>query len=379
MSLFSSDAHRIEDPFMRRAYELAERGRGSVSPNPVVGCVLVRDGVIVGEGYHARAGEDHAEVVALKTAGQKAEGTTAYVTLEPCNHFGKTPPCAPALVRAGVREVVIGMRDPNPAVTGNGAEALREAGVAVRFAEDSTPFERQNEAWLHRIRTGRPFVTVKIALSLDGKPALHVDKRAWITGAGGAKATMQLRSRSTAVAVGASTASIDDPLLTVRDDDGALVGRQRRRVILARTSVPSPRLAMLADKAAPVTLVVSERADPAALAAFERAGGTVVVYEYVSGIVGALRAIAAHGIDDVLVEAGPSLLTALHRARLVDRLVVITGGGFAGNAAPPAYLGPADAAGPDLDRPYRAEECATFDEDVAVVWAPRVHDQEGSL
>jgi diaminohydroxyphosphoribosylaminopyrimidine deaminase/5-amino-6-(5-phosphoribosylamino)uracil reductase len=343
-----------------------------------VGCVLVRHGRIVGEGFHARAGEDHAEIVALKTAGAEASGATAYVTLEPCNHFGKTPPCTPALVRAGVREVVIGMRDPNPDVTGNGAEALEQAGVVVRFAPDPGPFERQNEAWLHRIRTGRPFVTVKVALSLDGKPALRVDRRARITGAGGARATMMLRARSTAVAVGASTAAIDDPALTVRDASGRPTKRQPRRLVIARTSVPAPRLGMLEDGLGPVALVVSERADARQVDAFRAAGGDVVFYEYASGIDGALRAIAAYGVDDVLVEPGPALLTALHRAEAIDRLAVVTAGGFAGNAAPPSYLGPADAAGADLRAVYRAEESAVFDEDVVVVWVPRARDAERS-
>jgi diaminohydroxyphosphoribosylaminopyrimidine deaminase/5-amino-6-(5-phosphoribosylamino)uracil reductase len=378
VSLFSDDAQRIDDPFLRRAYELAERGRGSTSPNPLVGCVLVRDGRIVGEGFHARAGEEHAEIVALKAAGDDASGTTAYVTLEPCNHFGKTPPCAPALVRAGVHEVVIGMRDPNPHVTGHGAEALAQAGVTVRFAADPTPFERQNEAWLHTIRTGRPFVTVKVALSLDGKPALRVGARARITGAGGARATMLLRSRSTAVAVGASTAAVDDPALTVRDETGVPMSSQPRRLVLARTSVPAPRLAMLRDGLGPVVLVTSERAEERALEAFRRAGGHVVTYEYMTGIEGALRAVAEHGVNDVLVEAGPALLTALHRAGAIDRLVTVTAGGFAGNAAPPAYVGPADACGPDLERPYRAEESVVVDEDVVVAWAPRVRDGERS-
>lgn len=378
MSLFSDDAERIDDPFLRRAYEIAELGRGRTSPNPIVGCVIVRNGVIVGEGYHARAGDDHAEVAALKAAGPNASGATAYVTLEPCNHFGKTPPCVPALVRAGIREVVIGMRDPNPEVTGDGAKALADAGLAVRFADDPSPFERQNEAWLHRLATGRPFVTVKVALSLDGKPALRVGRRARITGAGGAKATMFLRSRSTAIAVGASTAAIDDPLLTVRNEDGAALGRQPLRVVLARTSVPRPNLSMLRDGKGPVLLVVSERADDDAVAAFERAGGAVARYEYASGIEGALRAVASHGVNDVLVEAGPALLTTLHEGAFVDRLALLTGGGFAGNAAPPSYLGPADSAGNDLDRRYVVEECVAMEEDAVVVWAPRTREAERS-
>lgn len=375
VSLFADDAQRIADPYLRRAYELAERGRGTTSPNPIVGCVIVRDGAVVGEGYHERAGDDHAEAAALKAAGPAAAGATAYVTLEPCNHFGKTPPCTQALIRAGVREVVIGMRDPNPDVSGGGADALADAGVAVRFADDPSPFERQNEAWLHRLRTGRPFVTAKVALSLDGKPALTVGRRARITGAGGANATMLLRRRSAAVAVGANTASVDDPQLTVRDESGAPADRQPARIVLARTSVPRPTLGMLQDGLGPVFLVVSDRADERCLQEFSRAGGTVARYAYAGGLGAALVAVASLGFDDLLVEAGPSLLTALHRERLVDRLAIVTAGGFAGNAAPPAYLGPADAVASDLDHPYRAEECAVLEDDVVVTWVPRTRDQ----
>ncbi len=374
VSLFADDAQSIADPFLRRAYELAERGRGSTSPNPLVGCVIVRDGVVVAEGFHERAGGDHAEAAALKAAGPAAAGATAYVTLEPCNHFGKTPPCVQALVRAGVREVVIGMRDPNPDVSGGGAEALADAGVVVRFADDPSPFERQNEAWLHRLRTGRPFVTAKAALSLDGKPALTVGRRARITGTGGSRATMLLRRRSSAVAVGANTASVDDPQLTVRDESGSAVERQPARIVLSRTSVPRPTLGMLRDGHGPVYLVVSDRADERCIQEFRRAGGTVTQYPYAEGLPAALVAVASLGFDDLLVEVGPSLLTALHRERLIDRLAVVTAGGFAGNAAPPAYLGPADAAASDLDHPYRAEECAVFEDDVVVTWVPRARD-----
>lgn len=378
MSLFSDDAHRIDDPFLRRAYLLAERGRGTTSPNPLVGCVIVRDGVVVGEGFHLRAGGDHAEVCALRAAGAAAEGATVYVTLEPCNHFGKTPPCVQALLRAKVREVVIGMRDPNPDVRGAGAEALARAGISVRFAHDPTPFEAQNEAWLHRLRTGRPFITAKTALSLDGKPALTVARRARITGCGGARVTMLVRSRSTAVAVGAATALVDDPLLTVRDEHGLPADRQPIRIVLARTSVPRQTLSMLRDGLGPVILAVSDRADPSQVADFAAAGARIVRYPYAEGLRAAFESLAGIGIDDVLVEAGPSLLTALHRDRLIDRLLVVTAGGFAGNAAPPAYLGPPDAAGGDLDHPYRAEECAVFEEDVAVTWIPRTREVGGS-
>lgn len=372
MSLFADDSSAVSDPYLRRAYQLAEAARGATSPNPVVGCVIVRDGQIVGEGFHARAGSPHAEAVALAAAGGAASGGTAYVTLEPCNHYGRTPPCAPALIKAGISEVVIGMRDPNPDVDGRGADALTQAGVAVRFAEDDAPFKMQNEAWLTRLTLGRPRVTVKLALTLDAKPALKVGRRAHITGAGGNAVTMLLRSRATAVAVGAATAAVDDPALTVRGETGAVTGRQPQRVVLARTSVPKTNLKLVSDGLAPALLVVSDAADQAALRSFAATSAGVVTYPYGAGIRGALEALATSGVDDVLIEAGPALVTALYQAECIDELVIVTAGGMAGNAAPPAFLGPADAAGPDLAARFRAVEATVSGEDAVTVWRPRL-------
>ncbi len=371
MSLFSDDASAISDPFLRRAFSLALRGRGSVSPNPMVGCVVVRDGVVVGEGYHERAGTPHAEVVALRAAGDQAKGATVYVTLEPCTHYGRTPPCAPALIKAGVAQVVIGMRDPNRAVSGGGAALLAEAGVAVEFAPDETPFVRLNEAWLHRLSTGRAFTRVKVALTLDGRPALYASRRARITGDGGSSVTMDLRSGATAVAVGAATVKVDDPVLTVRDHEDRTAIRQPSRVILSRTSVPAPTARIMTTAASPVVLVTSDGADARAVAVLESAGAHVVRYRYADGIGGALRALAEHDIDDVLIEAGPTIASALWSARLIDELVVVQAGGMGGNAAPPLYLGGPDAAAGDLVPTMRAVEAAVRGEDAITVWRPR--------
>lgn len=371
MSLFTDDASVINDPFLARAMRLAEGARGGTSPNPMVGCVIVRDGVVVGEGRHERAGGPHAEVNALEAAGEAARGAIAYVTLEPCNHYGRTPPCAAALVKAGVSEVVIGMADPNREVSGGGAQALTAAGVTVRFAEDDAPYRRLNEGWLTRLDKGRPFVTVKLALSLDAKPALLVGRRAHITGPGGNAVTMRLRSRASAVAVGAATAAVDDPALTVRDESGCPTGRQPLRVILARTSVPRPGLQVLTDGLGPAVLVVSDRVAETALEPFTRCGGTVVRYAYADGVAGSLKALGDAGVNDVLVEAGPALATALYSAGLIDELVVVTAGGMAGNAAPPAYLGAADAQAGNLVARYVATEAAVSGEDAVTVWRPR--------
>lgn len=373
MSLFLDDASAIADPFLRRAFTLAEQGRGTVSPNPLVGCVVVADGVVVGEGYHQVAGGPHAEIVALKAAGERAKHATVYVTLEPCNHFGRTPPCTNALLKAGVSKVVIGLRDPNPEVTGSGAEALRDAGVDVQFASDDAPFRVQNEAWLGRVATGLPFVRVKVALTLDARPGLFASRRARITGSGGGAVTMEVRARATAVLVGASTLQVDDPALTVRDDENRAAVRQPIRGVLSRTSVPHSTARLLRDGLGKTLLVTSDAANPVALSQLQTLGTDVYTYCYADGIRGALVALASAGIDDVLVEAGPALLTALWNARAIDELVIVHAGGMGGNAAPPLFLGGGEIAAGELVPTFRAVEAAVRGDDAVTVWRPKPH------
>lgn len=371
MTLFSDPAVGITDTMLHRAFELAERGRGTTSPNPLVGCVVVRDGRIVGEGFHERSGGPHAEVAALDAAGSAARGADVYVTLEPCNHFGKTPPCVERLLSEGVASVTIGMRDPNTAVSGGGAARLAAAGVDVRWAGDATPFERQNEAWLTRLRLGRPFVRVKVALTLDGRPALAASKRSRITGSGGRSVTMRLRSAATAIAVGASTVIIDDPKLTVRTDSETPDVRSPKRYVLSRTTVPTPGQCVFHDGQG-CTLVTSSAAVPGELEQLAALGVDVLIYEYSEGLAGALSAIARDGVDDLLVEAGPSLFSALWRDRLIDELVIVNAGGMGGNAAPPLYLGRPDAvaSGGDLEVRLVPVETGIVENDAVTVWRP---------
>src|SRR5919204_2781286 len=202
---------------MRRALELAERGWGRVSPNPLVGCVLVRDGRVVGEGWHEGPGTEHAEAMALRVAGRRADGAVAYVTLEPCNHYGRTPPCARALIEAGVERVVAAAPDPNPAVDGAGFGALRDAGLAVEeglLAEEAT---RLIAAFRTHVRTGRPFVVLKMASSLDGRAAARDGSSRWISGEEARADVQRLRAWADAIVVGSGTVPADDPRLTVRD------------------------------------------------------------------------------------------------------------------------------------------------------------------
>ena len=211
---------------MRRALELAARGWGRVSPNPLVGCVLVRDGRVVGEGWHEGPGTEHAEAMALRVAGDRAAGATVFVTLEPCDHHGRTPPCARALINAGVEAVIAATGDPNPVVDGSGFRALRGAGLAVEEGLLGAEAIRQNVAFRTHVRTGRPFVVLKMASSLDGKAAARDGCSKWITGEEARADVQRLRAWSDAVVVGSGTALADDPRLTVRDP--AFESRDRR-------------------------------------------------------------------------------------------------------------------------------------------------------
>jgi diaminohydroxyphosphoribosylaminopyrimidine deaminase/5-amino-6-(5-phosphoribosylamino)uracil reductase len=363
----------VGDPYLRRACELAERGRGTTSPNPLVGCVLVRDGVVVGEGWHERAGGPHAEVVALDQAGEKARGATAYVTLEPCSHTGRTAPCADALCRAGVERVVVGMPDPNPVASG-GAQVLRRAGIDVAFAEDANPFHELDTEWLHRERMGRSFVRVKVALTLDGRPALTPGVRSALTGAAARDFTMRLRSHADAVLVGNGTVAVDDPALTVRAADGVAAPRQPRRIVLTRTEQPSASARMFRDGLGPVTVLHPDAVDlePELV----EAGAAGLPYDTTAGLAGAIAAIGDTGVVSLLVEAGPHLLSALVSADLIDELILIHAGGFGGERAPALFIGESQDDPASLERPFRAVEAAVIGDDAVTVWRPRRTDIE---
>jgi diaminohydroxyphosphoribosylaminopyrimidine deaminase/5-amino-6-(5-phosphoribosylamino)uracil reductase len=357
----------VADPFLRRACELAERGRGTTAPNPVVGCVLVRDGEVVGEGWHERAGGPHAEAAALARAGEAARGAIAYVTLEPCAHQGRTPSCAEALVRAGVGRVVAGMPDPTRLASG-GAATLRDAGVQFAFAEDPTPFRELDLEWIHRQRTERPFVRVKVALTLDGRPALVEGARSELTGQAARAFTMRLRSEADAVMAGAGTVAIDDPALTVRDADGVVSGRQPRRFVLTRTELPSPDRRMFNDGLGPVAVLVPDpiELDPP-LAAL---GAIAVPYEVEDGLAGAIAALATVDVVSLLVETGPRLFSALSAAGLIDELVLVHAGGFGGEEAPALFVGEQQDDPATLDRLFKAVEAAIVGDDAVTVWRP---------
>jgi diaminohydroxyphosphoribosylaminopyrimidine deaminase/5-amino-6-(5-phosphoribosylamino)uracil reductase len=312
--------------FMGEALELAETGRGRTHPNPRVGALLVRDGVVVGRGAHMGPGTAHAEAAALAEAGGTARGATLYCTLEPCNHFGMTPPCADAIVAAGVARAVVAMRDPNPLVDGRGFEKLRRGGVSVTLleGEPARRAARQNEPFVKYIETGLPLVTYKAAVSLDGKVAAAGGDARWISGAASRAAVHRLRAGSDAVMVGAGTVRRDDPELTVRD----AAGRDPVRVVVSRGGELPPRAKVLAAAATP-TIVLCDR-PPAAAA-------RVAQVDYVStggDLVAGLRELARRGLLDILCEGGPSLAAGLLGAGLLDRLLVFVAPLVIGRGAP---------------------------------------------
>lgn len=304
---------KIDEYFMRRALSLALRGTGRTSPNPMVGCVVVRDGRVLGEGFHSCCGEDHAERAALgKTAD--ARGADIYVNLEPCSHFGRTPPCAPLIVERGVSRAVVGMTDPDERVSGRGLDILRAAGIAVETGILGEECRWINRGFIRRVTLGRPWVTVKGAVSLDGGMALESGESRWITGPDARAAAHRLRSEHDAVLVGAGTVAADDPELTVRHTCG---DSPMRIVLDSRLSIP-PGAKIFAPG---TTVFTSEEAGRERRTAAAAAGMDVVTVP--SGSFGlslshALSVLAARGVNSLLVEGGPSVIASFLREGLVD-------------------------------------------------------------
>jgi len=332
--MFSAADHE----YMARALQLAERGLFSTSPNPRVGCVLVRDGYIVGEGWHVRAGEAHAEVHALRAAGDAARGATAYVTLEPCSHHGRTPPCVDALVAAGIVRVVAAMADPNPLVAGQGLARLRAAGVETASGLLEHEARELNLGFVSRMTRGRPWVRLKAAASLDGKTALANGASQWITGAAARRDGHAWRARACAVLTGIGTVRDDDPQLSVRDVETA---RQPRRVVVD-SRLETPPTARILNGGG--TLIVgaggfADRADR-----LRAAGGEVLALAAPDGrvdLLALLHELARQGVNELHVEAGAGLNGALLRAGVVDELLLYLAPALLGDAARGLFAMPA--------------------------------------
>lgn len=330
-----------DERFMRRALALAERARGLTSPNPLVGAVVVRDGEVVGEGFHEAAGRPHAEIVALEVAGERARGATLYVTLEPCVHHGRTPPCLPRVLSSGVARVVVAAADPNPLVGGRGIEGLRGAGVAVTVGVLADEAARQNRAFFTAMREGRPLVTLKAAATLDGRIADVEGESRWITGAAARREAHRLRSEHDAVLVGVGTVLRDDPALTVRLDRPW--PREPYRVVLdtlARTP-PSARL-ITAATAARAMIAVGPDAPPERVRALEAAGATVLRVPGRRDRVdpaAVLAALHAREVRAVLVEGGGEVHAAFLDLGLVDRVAIFLAPRLLGGRAAPGIVG----------------------------------------
>lgn len=297
---------------MRRALALARRFVGDTHPNPAVGCVLVKEGRLVGEGAHPCAGAPHAEVHALRQAGAAARGATAYVSLEPCNHHGRTPPCTEALIAAGVTRVVYAVEDPNPQVAGRGAARLRAAGLAVECGLLAAEAAALNEGFFHRMRTGRPFVRLKVAASLDGRTAMASGESRWISSEAARAEVHRLRHRAGAVLVGAATVLADDPALTVRH---RTVARPPDRIVLdPQARVPASARVWTQDGARRFWLTAEDGPAPPGVVRLS-------VPRSPDGrldLAAVLSALGAAGVNEVLVEAGPTLTGALIGAGLVN-------------------------------------------------------------
>ncbi|MCA1843251.1 MAG: bifunctional diaminohydroxyphosphoribosylaminopyrimidine deaminase/5-amino-6-(5-phosphoribosylamino)uracil reductase RibD [Actinobacteria bacterium] len=378
-----------DEAAMAEAVSLGERGRLTAAPNPWVGSVIVgADGQVVGRGFHRRAGEPHAEVHALREAGDLARGGAAYVTLEPCAHEGRTPPCAPALVDAGLSRVVVAVLDPDHNVAGRGVEILRAAGITVDVGIGAEEAARSLAPYLHHRRTGRPLCLLKTAVSIDGRTAAVDGTSQWITGPEARADAHRLRAESGAVVVGAGTALADHPTLTFRNltfEEGLTPAQPLRVLIDAVGRVPAT--GPLFDVAlAPTLVITTPIADPDARRAWKEAGAEVEdvpVAPAAPPFPGAVSAPAGHAVDlevafallgrrgvlQAMVEGGATLHGALFRAGLVDRIVVYTGGVVLGADGLPLFAGPGPATLADASR-WRLTAVRQLGGDARLDWEP---------
>ena len=327
--------------WMARALALAARGRGLTSPNPMVGALVIQDGAIVAERFHERAGGPHAEAAALADAGARARGATLYVTLEPCNHVGRTPPCAEAVIRAGVRRVVAATSDPNPRVTGGGAAALRAASIEVSLGCLEREARALNEAFFTAMALRRPHVTAKWAMTLDGKIAAHDRRSRWITGEAARREAHRLRSESDAIVTGIGTVLADDPALTVRLEQPW--PREPYRVVVdGHARMPLDAAMLRAGTRARILVAVGEDAPAARVAALVASGVTVLQCKSHEGRVEVADLCAQlFGLDVIamLLEAGSELTGAFVRAGLVDRVAAFVAPKLLGGSAAPTAAG----------------------------------------
>jgi diaminohydroxyphosphoribosylaminopyrimidine deaminase/5-amino-6-(5-phosphoribosylamino)uracil reductase len=366
----------LRDSMMDLARCLAERGRYTVAPNPLVGAVIAQDGKVMGEGWHSRAGERHAEIVALEGAGGFAFGATMYVTLEPCNHYGRTPPCVEAILRCGISRVVIGHLDPDPRMRGRSVGLLREAGIEVEVL-DGLDFERQNEQFFHHMRTGRPFVHLKLATTLDGRIAAAGGDSKWVTGEDARLRAHGLRAETGAVLVGANTVRTDDPMLTARD----LPSTPPRivRVVLDPhlTTSPESKLATSAE-VAPVVVFATEPTLDGREEQLEELGVEVVVAPVSEGSMDlrfVLEELGGRGIKGLLVEGGGETATRFVREELADKMTLFYAPKLLGSEGVP-MIGALRATKVAESLQFSVSEVEQVGKDVAVTLYPGAAREE---
>ena len=320
--------------YMKRALTLAKKGLGKTSPNPAVGCVIVKNGTIIGDGWHKRAGGPHAEVHALEMAGVEARGADVYVTLEPCSHTGKTPPCCEALIKAGVKRVVAGMSDPNPQVNGSGLRALREAGIETLCGVLEKECRAINIPFIKHVTSGMPFVTYKCAMTLDGNIATITGESRWISGEESRKYVHLMRSRMDAIMVGVDTIIADNPQLTVRH----VKGKDPLRVIVDTRLRTPESVNVLSEKLSSRTIIATTESNPKVHLRYLQRGVTIVVCDEYDGRVcmkDLLQKLGVMGVQSVLLEGGSRLAGDMLQHGLIDELVffvapkVIGSNGFA--------------------------------------------------
>ena len=359
--------------YMKLALDLAASAKGKTNPNPIVGAVIVKDGVIAGTGLHRKAGEPHAEVHAFKMAGEYAKGGTLYVTLEPCSHYGKTPPCANLVKESGIKRVVVAMEDPNPEVAGRGIALLKEAGIEVEVGILEKEARRLNERFIHNMTTGRPFVLSKFAMTLDGKLATHTGHSKWITGEESRHSVHLLRNEVDAILVGIGTVLADNPSLTTRLPEGG--GKNPVRIILdSELRVPMDAHVLHVEEARTV-IVTQENASLEKIASLsERGVEFIMVPKTEAGLdlEVLMDELYKKGITDVLLEGGSEVNASFLRAGLIDKYVIYVA---------PKLLGGRNSltpfSGDDVERMDEAMDVSishvdTFGEDIRITAYPKI-------
>ncbi len=350
VTFLSSQAKQITDPadhtWMHRALDLSSQAIGRVSPNPGVGAVIVQDGQIVGQGHTEPPGQRHAEIVALDQAGKLASGATMYVTLEPCSHHGRTPPCLDAILDAGIARVVIAVRDPNPLVNGRSIAALQEAGVEVEVGTGASEAIRINAGFFRRLQTGRPEIHAKYAMSLDGKIATHTGHARWITGPEAREQAHLIRDRSDAILVGIGTVLADDPMLTTRIDD-VLAGfggpsHPVRVVVDSQARTPITAAMLRSETPGQTIIAVSELAPANRISELRDTGADILTLPDINGRVNLdalMLSLGERGINALMVEGGAQIIGSLADEGLIDRVTAFIAPVLLGGDGAPSPIG----------------------------------------